>query len=93
MGDGEEGKFEAGGHAGLVKDVGQVALDGLFTERELPGDVAVAAAFDDAGDDFELARGEAVGLALGDGGGLGLELVQRLQQVGDALPADPVVTG
>ena len=90
MGDGEEGKFETGGDAGLVKDVGQVALHGLFTERELPGDVAVAAAFDDCSDDFEFARGEAVGFVLGRGGLLH-QVVERGNQVDDALAADPVI--
>ncbi len=36
---------------------------------------------------------EAVGLALGDGGGLLHELAQGLEQVDDALAADPVVAG
>ena len=53
----------------------------------------VAAAFDDAGDDFELARGQAVGLALGHGRGLLHQLAQGAQQVDDALAADPVVAG
>ena len=49
-------ELEAGGDAGLVEDVRQVALDGLFAQVELLGDVAVAAAFNDAADDFKLAR-------------------------------------
>jgi len=51
VGDGEEGEFEAGGDAGLVEDVGEVALHGLLADGELLGDVAVAASLDDAGDD------------------------------------------
>src|ERR1035437_1183099 len=47
MGDGEKRKFQAGGYASLVKDVGQVALDRFFAQAELLGDVAIAAAFDD----------------------------------------------
>ena len=80
MGDGEEGKFEAGGHAGLVKDVGQVALDGLLAQAELLGDVAVAAAFHDAALGFVLGRG-----------GLLHQVVERGNQVDDALAADPVI--
>ena len=64
VGDGEEGQFEAGGDAGLVEDVGQMALHGFLAERELLGDVAIAAAFHDAADHVEFARGEAVGFAL-----------------------------
>ena len=67
MCDGEEGQFEAGGDAGLVEDVRQVALHGFFAQVELLGDVAVAATFNDAADDFELAWREAVGFALGGG--------------------------
>ena len=78
MGDGEQGQFETGGDAGFVEDVGEVALYGLFAEAELLGDVAVAAAFYDATDDFEFARGEAVGFALGTAGLLH-ELVQRAE--------------
>ena len=54
---GEEGQFKAGGDAGLVEDVRQVALDGLFAQAELLGDVTVAASFNDGADDFKLAGG------------------------------------
>ncbi len=70
-----------------------MALYGFFGDGELLGDVAVGAAFDDAGDDFELAWCEAVGLAFGNGRGLGGEFVERAEQVGDALAADPVIAG
>ena len=90
MSDGEEGQFQAGGDAGFVEDVGEVALDGFFAEVELLGDVAVAASLDDGADDFKLAGGEAVGLALRD---LGLlhEVVEGGDEVDDALAADPVI--
>uniref|UniRef100_E6QIA4 Uncharacterized protein n=1 Tax=mine drainage metagenome TaxID=410659 RepID=E6QIA4_9ZZZZ len=90
VGDGEESEFEAGGDAGLVEDVGEVALDGLFAEAELAGDVAVAASLDDAADDFKFARGEAEGFALRRSGLLH-EAVERADKVDDALAADPVV--
>ena len=77
--------------ASLIEDVREMALHGLFRDGVLLRDVLVAAAFDDAGDHFELARGEAVGLALGDGGGLLHQLVQGGKEVGDAFSADPVV--
>ena len=93
MGNGEESQFEAGGDAGFVEDVGEVTLDGFFADSELLGDVLVAAAFDDAGDDFEFAWGEAVGLALGCGGGLLHEGVERGDEIDDALSTDPVVAG
>ena len=80
-------------YAGLVEDVRQVALHGLFADGELLGDVALRAAFDDAADDFEFARREAVGLLLGHGRGLLHQVVQRGDQVDDALAADPVVAG
>ena len=93
MGDGEESQFEPGGDAGFVEDIREVPLDGLFADGELLGDVLVAAAFDDAGDDFEFARGEAVGLALGHSRGLLHQGVERGDQIDDALAADPVVAG
>ena len=76
MSDGKEGKLQAGGDASLVEDVGEVALDCLFAEGELLGDVAIAAALDDATHDFKLTMGKAVGLVLGDGGLLD-EVVKR----------------
>ena len=90
VGDGEEGKFQAGGDAGFVEDVGKVPFDGFFGKGELLGDVAVGAAFNDAADDFHFAGGEAVGLLLG-GGGLLHEGVEGADEVDDALAADPVV--
>ena len=79
--DGEEREFETRADAGLVEDVRQVTLHGLFADRELLGDVLVGAAFDDAGDDFELAWSEAVGLLLRHGRGLLHEVVQSGETV------------
>src|ERR1700733_1321571 len=93
VGDGEERQLQPGRDASLVEDVREVAFHGLFADGELFGDVLVAAAFDDAGDDLELARGQAVGLALGDGCSLLHELTEGTQEVYYALAADPVVTG
>ena len=93
VGNREQRQFQASRDAGLVEDVRQVALHRLFADGELLGDVLVAAAFNDAGDHFELARREAVGLALGHGRGLLHQIVQRRDQIGDALAADPVVAG
>ena len=53
MGDGEEGEFEPGGDAGFVEDIGEVAFDRLLADGELLCDVAVAASFNDAGDDLD----------------------------------------
>ena len=61
----KQGQFQASGYTGLVEDVREMALHGLFADGELFGDVLVAAAFHDAGDDFELPRRQAVGLPLG----------------------------
>ena len=91
VGDREQRKFKARGDAGLVEDIRQVALDRLFRDVELACDVLVAAAFDDALDDFQFARRQPVGLAFGNGGGLLHQLVQGLEQVGDAFAADPVI--
>ncbi len=84
---GEEGQFKAGGDAGLVEDVGEMPLDGLFAQSELLGDVAVGATFDNATDDLELTRGEAVGFALRDGGLLH-EIVQGGYEIDYPLAAD-----
>ncbi len=72
-------QLEARGDAGLVEDIREMAFDGLFAESELLGDVAVAAALDDATHNFKLARGEAVGFALRHGGLLH-EIVQERRQ-------------
>ena len=77
----------------LSKTLEQVALHGFFGDGELLGNVLVRAALDDAGDDFELARGETVGLALGLGGCFLHEVVKSAEEVDDALAADPVVAG
>ncbi len=92
MRDRKQRQFEPRGNARLVEDVRQVALHGLLAERELLGDIAIAAAFHDATHHVEFARGQAVGLALRRLG-LAHQLVQRRDQVHDTLAADPVVTG
>jgi hypothetical protein len=92
MGDSEKSEFETRGDAGFVEDVGQVALHGFFAEGELLGDVAIAAAFNDASDDVEFARGEAVGFAL-RGLCLTHEVMQSGDEIDDALAADPIVAG
>src|ERR1700739_2170363 len=88
----EEGQFEAGGDAGFVENVRQVALHGFLAERELLGDVAVAAAFDDAAHHVEFARGETVGLALGRLG-LAHQIMQGRNKIHYTLAANPIVTG
>ena len=90
VGNGEEGKFKAGGDTGFIEDVGEMAFDGFFAECELFGDVAVGAAFDDAAHDFEFTRSEPVSLALWYDGLLH-EVVQGGNQVDDAFAADPVI--
>jgi hypothetical protein len=92
MGYREEGQFEAGGDAGFVEDVGQVAFYRFLAERELLGDVAVTAAFYDATNNVEFARGEAVGFAL-RWLGLAHEVMQGRDEVHYTLAADPVITG
>src|SRR5580700_7268648 len=44
--NGEKRKFKPSGNSGLIEDIRQVPLDGFFTQGELFGDVAIAAAFD-----------------------------------------------
>jgi len=89
--DGEEGKFQTSGYAGLVEDIGQMALHGLFDQGELLGDIAIAATLDDATDDFHLAWSEAIGFSLGHGSLLH-QVVKSGDQVDDALSADPVIS-
>src|SRR5580658_683771 len=69
-----------------------MALDGFFAEGKLLGDVAVAAAFNDAADHLKFPWCEAVGLALRHGGLLH-EVVESGDEIDDALAADPVVSG
>ena len=92
MRDGKEGQFQAGRDAGLVEDVGEVALDGLFAQIELPGNVPIAATLDDATHHFKLTVREAISLARGQGGLLH-QVVKRGDKIAHALAADPVVAG
>ncbi len=78
-------------YAGLVEDVREVPLHGLFADGELLGDVLVAAAFDDAGHDLKLPRRQPVGLALGVDGSFFISALQRRYKVCDAFAADPVI--
>src|SRR6185369_6604321 len=89
--DGEEGKLEAGGDTSLVEDIREVAFYGLFADGELLGDILIAAAFDNAGDNFEFAGCETVGLLLRGGRGLLHQLIECGDEVDDTLAADPVV--
>ncbi len=89
---GEQGKLKARGDTGLIEDIGEMALDCFFTERELLGNVAVAAALNNTTHNFKLARGEAVGFTLGHGGLLH-ELVESSDEVNDALATDPIIAG
>jgi hypothetical protein len=63
VGDGEESKLQAVGDASLNVDIRKVALDRLFGDGELLGDVAVRTAFDDATDHLEFAGSQSVGFA------------------------------
>lgn len=67
MCDGEKGQFEPSGDARFVEDIRQVALHRFLAQIELFGDVAIAAALNDASDDVELSWREAVGFSLGYG--------------------------
>jgi len=69
-----------------------MALDSFFAQSELLGDVAVGATFDDATDDLELTRGEAVRFPLRDGGLLH-QVMQSRDEIDHALAANPVVAG
>ena len=66
-------------------------LDGLFGDGELLGNVLIGAALNNAGDDLELARGEAEGLLFGDGGCLGHQSMKSGEEICDALAADPII--
>ena len=69
-----------------------MALHGLFRDGELPRNILVAAAFHNALNDFQFTRRKTVRLALGNRCSFLHQLMQRLQQVRDALAADPVIT-
>jgi hypothetical protein len=58
------GLGSAGGSE-LIEGAGAVCLDGIFGDEKLRGDLAIAAAARDQGEDFELARRDAEGLLLG----------------------------
>ena len=55
----------AAGGSELVEGAGTVCLDGVFGNEKLRGDLAIAAAAGDEGEDFELACRDAEGLLLG----------------------------
>lgn len=90
--DRKERKFKSRGDTGLVEDVRQVALDCLFAESELFGDIPVAASFHDATDHLELARSQPVGFLLRRRRLLH-QVVQGRNKIYDAFAADPVVAG
>ena len=54
----------AAGGSELVEGAGTVGLDGVFGNKKLGGDLAIAEAAGDQGEDFELARRDAEGLLL-----------------------------
>ena len=66
----QDGLGAAGGSQ-LVEGAGAVGLDGVFGDEELRGDLAVAHAVGDQGEDFELACGDAEGLLSGSIGSEG----------------------
>ena len=92
MRDGKKCQLQAGGDAGLIKNVRQVALHGFFAQGELLGDVPIAATFNDATHHIEFARSQAVGLAFRLGR-LTHELVERGNEIHDTLAANPVIPG
>ncbi len=55
----------AAGGSELVEGAGTVGLDGIFGDEKLGGDLAIAEAAGDQGEDFEFASGDAEGLLLG----------------------------
>jgi hypothetical protein len=63
----------AAGGSELVEGAGTVCLDGVFGNEKLRGDLAIAEAAGDQGEDFELACRDAEGLLLGRIGSEGFE--------------------
>jgi hypothetical protein len=55
----------AAGGSELVKGAGTVCLDGIFGNEKLCGDLAIAEAAGDQGEDFELSWGDAEGSLVG----------------------------
>ena len=55
----------AAGGSELVEGAGTVCLDGVFGNEKLRGDLAIAQAAGDQGEDFELASRDAEGLLAG----------------------------
>src|SRR5438093_5160044 len=49
--DREQRELEPGGDAGLVEDARQMVLDGVFADRQPPGDALVRFPFDDERED------------------------------------------
>ena len=58
--DGVEDEFDAGGDAEFFEDAEEIFLDGVLAEVEFAGNLAIAEAFGDEGDDLFFARGEQV---------------------------------
>src|SRR5271168_4071915 len=63
----------AAGGSELVEGAGTVCLDGVFGDEKLRGDLAIAEAAGDQGEDFELAGRDAEGLLPGRIGSEGCE--------------------
>jgi hypothetical protein len=63
----------AAGGSELVEGAGTVCLDGVFGNEKLRGDLAIAEAAGDQGEDFELACRDAEGLLVGRTGSEGSE--------------------
>jgi hypothetical protein len=64
----------AAGGSELIEGAGTVCLDGVFRNEKLRGDLAIAEAAGDQGEDFELARRNTQGLLAG---GIGSERFKR----------------
>ena len=63
----------AAGGSELVEGAGTVGFDGVFGDKKLAGDLAIAEAAGDQGENFELACGDAEGLLAGGIGSEGFE--------------------
>ncbi len=66
-------RLGAAGGPELVKGAGTVGLDRVFGNEKLRGDLTIAEAAGDQGENFELARRDAEGLLLGRVGSEGFE--------------------
>ena len=72
----EDGLGAAGG-AEFIEGAGAVGFDGVFGDEEVGGDLAIAEAVGNEGEDFELAGGDAEGLLLEGVGGEGFGYGRR----------------